>query len=41
MSKPLHFEAFRYLRGPFEEMQPEIQAGLEETVVETAEEDEA
>jgi hypothetical protein len=41
LSKRAHIEAFRYLRGPFEEMQPEIVAGLEETVAETAAEDEA
>lgn len=41
MAKRAHIEAFRYLRGPFEEMQPEIQAGLEETVAETVAEDEA
>lgn len=41
LSKRVHFEAFRYLRGPFEEMQPEIEAGLEETVAETVAEDEA
>lgn len=40
LSKPAHFEAFRYLRGPFEEMRPEIEAALDETVAEAAAEDE-
>lgn len=41
MSKAPHIEAFEYLRRPFEEMQPEIQAALEEVVAETAAEDES
>lgn len=40
VSKPAHIEAFRYLRGPFESMRPEIEAALDETVVEAAVEDE-
>jgi hypothetical protein len=39
--KAAHIEAFRYLRGPFEAMRPEIQAALEETVAEAAAEDES
>jgi hypothetical protein len=41
LSKTPHIEAFRYLRQPLEDMKPEIQAALEETVVETVAEDEA
>jgi hypothetical protein len=40
LSKTPHIEAFRYLRDPFDEMKPEIQAGLEEAVAEAAAEDE-
>ena len=40
LSKTPHIEAFRYLRGPFEEMKPEIQAGLDEALAEAVAEDE-
>jgi len=36
VSKPAHIAAFRYLRGPFEEMRPEIEAALAEAVAEVA-----
>jgi hypothetical protein len=38
LSKTPHIEAFRYLRGPLDEMRPEIEAGLEEALAETASE---
>jgi len=34
MSKPVHIAARRYLRGPFETMEPEIRAALEEAMAE-------
>jgi hypothetical protein len=34
LTKPVHIQAFRYLRGPFEDMQPEIRASLEEALAE-------
>lgn len=40
ISRIPHIEAFRYLRGPFEAMKPEIQAALEEAMAETIAEDE-
>lgn len=39
VSKPARIEAFKYLRDPLKDMQPEIVAGLEEAVAETAAED--
>lgn len=36
MEGATHINAFRYLRGPFEEMRPEIEAALEETIAEQA-----
>ena len=41
VSRAVHIEAFRYLRGPFEDMRPEIEAALEEVIAEAAAEDEA
>jgi hypothetical protein len=41
ISRAPHIQAFRYLRGPFEQMRSEIEAALEETVAEVAAEDEA
>ena len=41
ISRTPHIEAFRYLRGPFEAMRPEIEAALDETVAEAAAEGEA
>ena len=41
LTKAPNIEARRYMRGPFEEMKPEIQAALEETMIETVAEDEA
>jgi hypothetical protein len=38
ISRPVHIEAFRYLRGPFDEMAPGIQADLESVVAEAASE---
>jgi hypothetical protein len=38
ISKPVHIEAFRYLRGPFDELAPSIQADLQAAVDEVAEE---
>lgn len=38
ISKPVHIEAFRYLRGPFDAMAPGIQADLESVVSEAASE---
>lgn len=40
LTKPAHIEAFRYLRDPLEQMRPEIEAALAETVAEAAAEDE-
>lgn len=39
LSKPVHIEAFRYLRGPFEELTPEFQAELEAAISEVVAED--
>lgn len=36
VSKPARIEAFAYLRGPLEEMKPEIEAALNEAVAEAA-----
>jgi len=36
VTKPAHIAAFRYLRGPFEEMRPEIEAALTEALAEVA-----
>jgi hypothetical protein len=36
-----HIEAFRYLRGPFEQMKPEIEASLNEGIAEAVAEGEA
>lgn len=36
VTKPAHVAAFRYLRKPFEEMEPEIRAALEEAIAEVA-----
>jgi hypothetical protein len=41
LTRPARTIAFRFLRQPFEQMQPEIIAGLEEAVAETVAEDEA
>jgi hypothetical protein len=41
LSKAAHIEAFRYLRDPFEQMRPEIDAALEAVVAEAAAEEEA
>jgi len=41
LSKAVHIKAFKYLRGPLEEMRPEIEAGLDEAVAEAAAEGEA
>lgn len=35
VGKPAHIEAFRYLRGPFEDMRPEMEAGIAEALTET------
>lgn len=35
ISKPAHIAAFRYLRGPLEEMRPEAEAAIESVLVET------
>jgi hypothetical protein len=32
ISKPVHIEAYRYLRGPFADLMPEIQSDLESVV---------
>lgn len=34
LTKPVHTEAFRYLRGPLEEMTPQVRASLEEAIAE-------
>lgn len=36
LTKPARIEAFRYLRGPLEEMKPEIELALNEALAETA-----
>ncbi len=41
LTKSVHIEAFRYLRGPLEEMRPEIEAALDETMTEAAAEGDA
>lgn len=38
MTKPVHIAALAYLRGPFAEMEPEIQAELEAALAEATEE---
>ena len=38
LSKPVHIEAFRYLRGPLEAMRSEIEAALAEVVSSTVDE---
>jgi hypothetical protein len=40
LTKPAHIAAFRFLRGPLEQMRPEIQEALEQTVAEAVAEDE-
>jgi hypothetical protein len=39
ISKPVDIKAFRYLRGPLEQMRPEIEAGLNEALAEAAAEE--
>lgn len=39
VSKPARIEAFAYLRGPLDQMRPEIEAGLNEAVAEAAAEE--
>lgn len=41
VSKPVHIEAFMYLRGPLAEMSPEIRAELDEAIEEAVVEGEA
>ena len=41
MSKAVHLAPLRYLRGPLEQMRPEIEAALDEAVAEAAAEDDA
>lgn len=41
ISRPVHIKAFMYLRGPLEELRPEIEAALEDALTETAAGDEA
>jgi hypothetical protein len=38
ISKPVHIEAFRYLRGPFEDLAPSIQSDLQAAIAEVTEE---
>lgn len=38
ISKPVHIEALRYIRGPFDEFTPEIQAELQSAVDEAVKE---
>jgi hypothetical protein len=40
LGKAAHIQAYRYLRDPLEQMRPQIEAGLNEALVEAAEEDE-
>ena len=39
LSKPVRIDAFAYLRGPLDQMRPEIEAALSEAVAEAAAED--
>ncbi len=39
MSKPVHIQAFAYLRGPLEQMRPEIEAALNDAIAATVTEE--